>query len=41
VTRRPRIFSRRDRIESDGPFGNGHAAERIVAAVCELCESRV
>ena len=26
-------------LGDDGPFGNGHAAERIVEAVCVLCES--
>jgi UDP-GlcNAc3NAcA epimerase len=40
VTRRPRRLLDRAPIGSDGPFGNGHAAERIVEAVCNFCESR-
>jgi UDP-GlcNAc3NAcA epimerase len=39
LTRRSRGFSDRAPMHNDGPFGTGHAAERIVEAVCELCES--
>lgn len=36
--RSPRAFDR-PRVTVDGAFGSGHAAEEIVAAVCDLCES--
>jgi UDP-N-acetylglucosamine 2-epimerase len=35
--RRPRAFDRAP-AGSDGPFGNGHAAERIAEAICGLDE---
>jgi UDP-N-acetylglucosamine 2-epimerase len=36
---RPRRTFDRPAADTDGPFGNGHAAERIVEAVCLLSES--
>jgi UDP-GlcNAc3NAcA epimerase len=38
-TRRPRRVFGRPPTATNGPFGAGHAARRIVEAVCELCES--
>jgi UDP-N-acetylglucosamine 2-epimerase len=40
ITRRPRRIFDCARQGNDGPFGSGHAAERIVEAVCGLCEAR-
>jgi UDP-GlcNAc3NAcA epimerase len=40
ITRRPRRILDYARQANDGPFGSGHAAERIVEAVCSLCEAR-
>lgn len=39
LTRHPRRTFECAPIADDGPFGNGHAAERIVEALCDLCES--
>lgn len=39
LTRRPRRALDSPPAAADGPFGAGHAAQRIVAAVCDLCES--
>jgi UDP-GlcNAc3NAcA epimerase len=36
---RPRRAFDRPTADTEGPFGNGHAAERIVEAVCVLSES--
>src|ERR1700730_10904656 len=38
-TRRARRAFDRPPPTRDGPFGAGHAAQRIVEAVCDLCES--
>jgi UDP-N-acetylglucosamine 2-epimerase len=38
-TRRARRAFDRPPPTGDGPFGAGHAAQRIVEAVCDLCES--
>jgi UDP-N-acetylglucosamine 2-epimerase len=40
VTRRPRRPFASAPAGSQGPFGNGRAAENIVEAVCNFCESR-
>lgn len=39
-TQRPRRAFDRPLTTRDGPFGAGHAAQRIVKAICDLCESR-
>jgi UDP-N-acetylglucosamine 2-epimerase len=39
LTLRARRSFDRSPADADGPFGNGRAAERIVEAVCVLCES--
>jgi UDP-GlcNAc3NAcA epimerase len=41
LTRRPRRALDRAPVAADGPFGAGHAAQHIVAAVCDFCESRL
>ena len=41
LTRRPRRTLDGPPVATDGPFGAGHAAQRIVAAVCDFCESRL
>jgi UDP-GlcNAc3NAcA epimerase len=38
---RPRRFFNRAPTGNAGPFGAGHAAQAIVAAVCDLCESHL
>jgi UDP-GlcNAc3NAcA epimerase len=40
LTRRPRRSFDRLPAAGDGPFGAGHAAERILEAICSLCESQ-
>ena len=39
-TQRPRRAFDRPLTTRDGLFGAGHAAQRIVKAICDLCESR-
>jgi UDP-N-acetylglucosamine 2-epimerase len=38
LAQRPRRFFDRPASANNGPFGSGRAAERIVEAICDLCE---
>lgn len=40
LERRPRRSFDHPPVAGDGPFGSGDAAQRIVAAVCDFCESQ-
>ena len=40
LSRRPRRQFEQGPKPADGPFGAGDAAQRIVAAICDLCEAR-
>jgi UDP-N-acetylglucosamine 2-epimerase len=38
LAQRPKRLFDRPASANNGPFGSGHAAERIVEAICDLCE---